>query len=393
MTKRLAFLLQEIDNMKKQNLYNEISVLENRQGPRVRIKGKDVINLASNNYLGFANHPKLIEAARKALDEWGYGAGAVRQICGTMRIHEELEGALAKFKHEQACQVFVSGIAANMGTIQALMGENDAIFSDELNHGSIIDGIRLTKAEKVVYKHLEMEDLERALKEAKGKYRRALIVTDGVFSMDGDFCPLDRIVELGEKYGAMVMVDDAHGDGVLGKDGRGTADHFGVSGRIDVDMGTLSKAFGSLGGFVCGDEVLIDYLRQRARSWLFTTAHPPAVVAASMAAIELVQKEKQHLESLWGNTRYLKKGLSGLGFDTGDSKTPITPVIVGESSKAQELSKELFRENVFAKPIVYPLVAKDRARIRTIVTAAHVKKDLDEVLLAFEKCGRKLKTI
>lgn len=389
MSKRLAFLNEEIDAMKKNGLYNEISVLESKQGPRVRIRGKDVINLASNNYLGFANHPNLVAAARRALDEWGYGSGAVRQICGTMEIHEQLEREIAKFKNEKACQVFVSGIAANMGTIQALMGEGDAILSDELNHGSIIDGIRLTKAEKKVYRHLDMGDLEKVLRESNGA-RRKLIVTDGVFSMDGDYCPLDCIVELAEKHDALVMVDDAHGDGVMGRDGRGTVDHFGVSGRVDVDMGTLSKAFGSLGGFVAGDDVLIDFLHQRARSWLFTTSHPPAVVAASIAAIQTVQKEKQHLKNLWSNAKFLKDGFDGLGFDTGESKTPITPVIVGESAKAQELSRELFKEGVFAKPIVYPLVAKDKARIRTIVTAAHKREDLDSVLSAFEKCGKKL---
>ncbi|MBI5355310.1 MAG: glycine C-acetyltransferase [Candidatus Aenigmarchaeota archaeon] len=388
MSKRLDFLREEISGMKKSGLYNEISVLESKQGPRVRIKGKEVINLASNNYLGFANHPNLVSAARRALDEWGYGSGAVRQICGTMEIHEQLEREISKFKDEEACQVFVSGIAANMGTIQALMGEGDVILSDELNHGSIIDGIRLTKAEKKVYKHLDMADLEKILRETKSA-RRRLIVTDGVFSMDGDYCPLDSIVELAEKHDALVMVDDAHGDGVLGKDGRGTADHFGVAGRVDVDMGTLSKAFGSLGGFVAGDSVLIDFLHQRARSWLFTTSHPPSVAAASIAAIQTVQKEKHHLKNLWDNAKFLKNGFDGLGFNTGQSKTPITPVIVGESAVAQELSRELFKEGVFAKPIVYPLVAKDKARIRTIVTAAHKKEDLDKVLSAFEKCGRK----
>ncbi len=392
MSKRLDFLREEIAGMKKQNLYNEIAVLESRQGPRVRIKGKELINLASNNYLGFANHPKLIEAAQKALREWGYGAGAVRQICGTLEIHEQLERELAKFKHEESCQVFVSGIAANMGTIQAVMGEGDIILSDELNHGSIIDGIRLTKAEKKVYKHLDMEDLERVLKESK-EARRRLTVTDGVFSMDGDFAPLDQIVELAEKHNAIVMVDDAHGDGVMGHDGRGTVDHFRMTGRVDIDMGTLSKAFGSLGGFVAGDEVLIDYLKQRARSWLFTTSHPPSIVAASIAAIQTVQKEKEHLKNLWENTRSIKKGLEDLCFDIGGSKTPITPVMVGQSSAAQDLSKELFKEGVFAKPIVYPLVGKDKARIRTIVTAVHTKEDLDMTLRAFEKCGKKLKII
>lgn len=392
MSKRLDFLSEEINSMKKAGLYNEISVLEGKQGPRVSIKGKDVINLASNNYLGFANHPNLVAAARRALDEWGYGSGAVRQICGTMEIHEQLESEIAKFKNEKACQVFVSGIAANMGTIQALMGEGDVILSDELNHGSIIDGIRLTKAEKKVYRHLDMDDLEKVLRESKDA-RRKLIVTDGVFSMDGDYCPLDRIVELAEKHGALVMVDDAHGDGVMGRDGRGTADHFGVSGRVDIDMGTLSKAFGSLGGFVAGDDVLVDFLHQRARSWLFTTSHPPSIVAASIAAIQTVQKEKHHLKNLWDNAKFLKKGFDELGFNTGESKTPITPVIVGQSAKAQELSAELFKEGVFAKPIVYPLVAKDKARIRTIVTAAHKREDLDSVLFAFEKSGKKLKII
>lgn len=389
MSARLNFLLKEIDDLKRQNLYSQIPVLEGKQGSHVKISGRDCINLASNNYLGFANHPALVEAARNALDEWGYGSGAVRQICGTMSIHEELEEKLAKFKNEEACQVFVAGIAANMGAIHATMKQGDVILSDELNHGSIIDGVRLTKSDKKVFSHLDMVDLESKLKECKD-YNNRLIITDGVFSMDGDYAPLDQIVELAEKYDALVMVDDAHGDGVLGRDGRGTVDHFGMAGRVDIDMGTLSKAFGSLGGFVCGDKVLIDYLRQRARTWLFTTSHPPAVVAASIAAIEVVQKEKQHLKNLWDNTESLKKGLEDLGFDIGTSKTPITPVMVGESSAANELSKELFSEGVFAKPIVFPLVAKDKARIRNIITAAHTKDDLDSILSAYEKCGKKL---
>jgi len=354
------------------------------------LNGKEVIIMCTNNYLGFANHPRLREAAKEAIDRWGFGTGAVRQIAGTMEIHLKLEEMLAQYKHTESSLVFVAGIAANRGTIQALMGEEDAIISDELNHGSIIDGVRLTKSKRFVYPHLDMTGLKKALLETKDA-RRRLIVTDGVFSMDGDIAPLDQIVEMAEEYDAMVMVDDAHGDGVLGKDGRGIVDHAGLEGRVDIDMGTLSKAFGCLGGYIAGNKDLRDYLIHTARSFIFTTAHPPAVVAATMEAIMMIQDEPQHLMRLWENTRYFKKDMSSMGFDIGHSQTPITPVMAGESRTAMELSRLLFEEGLFAKPIVFPLVAKDKARVRINVTAQHTKEDLDEALTIFERVGKKMK--
>jgi glycine C-acetyltransferase len=348
--------------------------------------------MCTNNYLGFANHSRLREAAKKAIDTWGFGAGAVRQIAGTMEIHVQLEEMLAEYKHTEAALVFVAGIAANRGTIQAIMGEEDAIISDELNHGSIIDGVRLTKSKRFVYPHLDMEGLKKVLVEAK-EARRRLVVTDGVFSMDGEIAPLDRIVELAEEYDAMVMVDDAHGDGVLGKDGRGIIDHFGLERRVDIDMGTLSKAFGSLGGYIAGRKDLRDYLINTARSFIFTTAHPPSVAAATMEAIRMIQDEPEHLQQLWENTRYFKKAMTDLGFDIGHSQTPITPVMAGESKEAVELSRQLFEEGLFAKPIVFPLVAKDKARVRINVTAQHTKEDLDEAIAIFEKVGKRMKLI
>jgi glycine C-acetyltransferase len=392
MTNKMDFLKGMIQDLKDKNLFTELPVLGTEQKNRVVLNGKEVIIMCTNNYLGFANHKRLRDAAKKAIDTWGFGAGAVRQIAGTMEIHIQLEEMLAEYKHTQAALVFVAGIAANRGTIQALMGEEDAIISDELNHGSIIDGVRLTKSKRFVYPHLDMEGLKKVLVEAK-KTRRRLIVTDGVFSMDGDIAPLDRIVELAEEYDAMVMVDDAHGDGVLGKDGRGIVDHFGLEGRVDIDMGTLSKAFGSLGGYIAGRKDLRDYLINIARSFIFTTAHPPSVAAATMEAIRMIQDEPEHLQQLWENTRYFKKAMIDLGFDIGYSQTPITPVMAGESKEAMELSRQLFEEGLFAKPIVFPLVAKDKARVRINVTAQHTREDLDEAIAIFEKVGKRMKLI
>jgi len=392
MTNKMDFLKGMIQELKDKNLFTELPVLGTEQKNRVVLNGKEVIIMCTNNYLGFANHKRLREAAKKAIDTWGFGAGAVRQIAGTMEIHIQLEEMLAEYKHTEAALVFVAGIAANRGTIQALMGEEDAIISDELNHGSIIDGVRLTKSKRFVYPHLDMEGLKKVLVEAKNA-RRRLIVTDGVFSMDGDIAPLDRIVELAEEYDAMVMVDDAHGDGVLGKDGRGIVDHFSLEGRVDIDMGTLSKAFGSLGGYIAGRKDLRDYLINTARSFIFTTAHPPSVAAATMEAIRMIQDEPEHLQQLWGNTRYFKKAMIDLGFDIGYSQTPITPVMAGESKEAMELSRQLFEEGLFAKPIVFPLVAKDKARVRINVTAQHTREDLDEAIAIFEKVGKRMKLI
>ncbi len=392
MNNRMDFLKGMIQDLKDRNLYSELPVLGTEQKNRVVLNGKEVIIMCTNNYLGFANHPRLRDAAKKAIDRWGFGTGAVRQIAGTMEIHIQLEEMLAEYKRTESSLVFVAGIAANRGTIQALMGEEDAIISDELNHGSIIDGVRLTKSKRFVYPHLDMAGLKKALAESKDA-RRRLIVTDGVFSMDGDIAPLDRIVELAEEYDAMVMVDDAHGDGVLGKDGRGIVDHFGLEGRVDIDMGTLSKAFGCLGGYIAGREELRDYLINTARSFIYTTAHPPSIPAAAMEAFRMIQDEPQHLRQLWDNTRYFKKGMRDLGFDIGHSQTPITPVMAGESRLAMELSRGLFEEGLFAKPIVFPLVAKDKARVRINVTAQHTKEDLDEALAIFERVAGRMKLI
>jgi glycine C-acetyltransferase len=392
MVNHLQYLKDEIDNLKKQNLFTPLPILGDEQKARTIINGKEVINLSANNYLGFANHPRIMKAAKEAIDKWGFGVGAVRQICGTMPIHLEFEEQLAKYKKTEASLVFVAGIAANRGTIQATMGEEDVIISDELNHGSIIDGVRLVKCERKIYPHRDMNGLEQTLKESQ-KFRRRLVVTDGVFSMDGDIAPLDEIAELAEKYDAITMVDDAHGDGVLGKDGRGIIDHFNIHGKIDIDMGTLSKAFACLGGYIAGRQELKDYLIQRARSFIFTTAHPPAVVAACMEAIKMVQDEPQHVKNLWKNTKYFKEKIQALGFNTGRSQTPITPIIVGESKNALKLSEETFKEGLFAKPIVYPLVSKDTSRVRTIVTAIHTKEDLDEAVDIFEKVGKRLNLI
>lgn len=392
MVDHLSFLKDEIERLKSQNLLTTLTVLQGKQSNRIVIKGKEVINFSSNNYLGIANHPRIIKAAKEAIEKWGYGTASVRGICGTLEIHEELDEMLAKFKHAEAALVFVTGIAANRGTIQAIMGEGDVIISDELNHGSIIDGVRLTKCEKKIYPHLNVDELKKSLEESKN-FRRRLVVTDGVFSMDGDIAPLKEIAELAEKYDAIVMVDDAHGDGVMGKDGRGTINHLGIEGKIDIDMGTFSKAFGSLGGYITGTKNLRDYLITTARSFIFTSSHPPAIVAANMEALKIVQDEPDILKNLWKNTDYFKKELQSLGFNTGVSKTPITPVIVGESGVAQELSKKLFEKGVFGKPIVFPLVAKDKARIRAIVTAIHTREDLDEALGMFEEVGKEMKII
>jgi glycine C-acetyltransferase len=392
MSRRMDFLNGLINNLKEQNLYGELPVLSTDQKNRVVLNGREVLMMCSNNYLGFANHPRLRAAAKQAIDKWGLGTGAVRQIAGTMEIHNQLEEMLAGYKHTEASLVFVAGIAANRGTIQAIMGEEDVIISDELNHGSIIDGVRLTKSARKIYPHLDTDGLENALRETKNA-RRRLIVTDGVFSMDGDIAPLDRIVELAEEYDAMVMVDDAHGDGVLGKDGRGIVDHFGLEGRVDIDMGTLSKAFGCLGGYIAGRKELREYLINTARSFIFTTAHPPAVAAAAMEAIKMIQDEPQHLRQLWDNTRYFKKGMTELGFDIGHSSTPITPVMAGGSRSAVELSKGLFEEGLFAKPIVFPLVARDKARVRINLSAQHTRDDLNEALRIFEKAGKSMKLV
>jgi glycine C-acetyltransferase len=347
-----------------------------------------VINLSSNNYLGLANHPAVREAAIKAVEKWGAGAGAVRPIIGTMQVHVDLERRLAAFKHVEATLVFQSGFTANAGVIPTITDADDAIITDELNHASIIDGVRLSKAARKIYRHCDMDALEQALKETSGAKKR-LIITDGVFSMDGDIAPLPDIVALAERYDAAVMVDDAHGSGVLGR-GRGTAFHFGVHDRIDVQLGTLSKAVGVMGGYIAGSAALIDWLIQRARPFLFSTGHPPATAAATIAAIDLMENDPSLTERLWSNAEYWKSGLQKLGFDTGRSETPITPVMVGDEAKAQALQRGLFDLGVLALAIVFPTVARGKARIRTMPSAMHSREDLDDALAAFGKVGREL---
>lgn len=389
----LDFITQRLNELKEQGVYRKLPVLESPSGPRCIVNGKNVINLSSNNYLGLANHPRLKEAGKKAIDKWGMGAGAVRTIIGTMSIHEELEEKLAKFKHVEAVLVFQSGFTANAGAIPGIVDKGDVIISDELNHASIIDGCRLSKADVVRYKHSDMEDLERVINEVKDNYNIKLIITDGVFSMDGDIAKLPEIVELAEKYGCLTYVDDAHSSGVLGKSGQGSAHHFGLSDRVDVQIGTLSKAIGVVGGYVAGRRNLIDWLNHRGRPFLFSTAAPPAVAAACIEAVNILSESTELTDRMWDNANHFKKKLNELGFNTGKSETPITPVITGDDRKAVELSKRLFEEGVFAQAIVFPTVPKGGARVRTIVTAAHTKDDLDEAAAAFAKVGRELELI
>jgi glycine C-acetyltransferase len=386
----LDFITEKLNELKEQGVYRKLTVLGSASGPRCIINGKNVINLSSNNYLGFANHPRLKAAAIKGIEEWGVGAGAVRTIIGNMAIHEELEAKLAKFKHVEAVLTFQSGFTANAGCIPAVTDKGDVIITDELNHASIIDGCRLSKADVVRYKHSDMADLEKVILEVKDKYKTKMIITDGVFSMDGDIAKLPEIVELAEKYGCITYVDDAHSSGVLGSNGQGSAHHFGLSDRVDIQIGTLSKAIGVVGGYVAGRRNLIEWLNHRGRPFLFSTALPPAVVMACMEAIDILSESTELTDKLWDNAKYLKAGLDKLGLDTGNSETPITPVIAGEAKTAIELSKRLFEEGVFAQSIVFPTVAKDKARVRTIVTAAHTKADLDEAIAAFAKVGKEL---
>ena len=390
---RLAFLSEEYLDLEKSGLDWKLRTLQGSSAPHCVVDGKKVLMLCSNNYLNLTNHPKLKEAAKKAIDTHGTGSGSVRAIAGNMDLHIQLEKKLASFKHAEASLVYSTGFAANAGLIPQLAGEGDIIISDELNHGSIIDGVRLSKAEKAVYKHCDMGDLERVLRETRAKYRRTVVISDGVFSMDGDIAPFDKIVELASEAGAITYVDDAHGDGVLGEKGRGIASHFRIEGKIDIEMGTFSKAFGVVGGYVCGSEDLRRFAFNKSRTWLLSGSHPPPVTAACMAALEVVEQQPEHLRNLWKNTDYFKKELRRIGFDIGNSKTPITPVIVGESSVAQDMSAMLYDEGVFALPIVFPMVARDKARIRTMMNAGHTVADLDLGLAAFEKIGRKLKVL
>jgi glycine C-acetyltransferase len=397
----LAFIDDELVALRAQQLYRPLRVMSSAQGPVCVVDGREVISLSSNDYLGLTHHPRLRAAALAAIEAFGAGSGAVRTIAGTMGLHEELEAALAAFKGVEAALTFQSGFTANTGVIPTITGEADLIVSDSLNHASIIDGMRLSKAPRVVYPHKDLEVLRGLLREARevGRpatgepYRLILVVTDGVFSMDGDIAPLPGIVEAAETYGAAVFVDDAHASGVLGRNGRGTVDHFGLHGRVAIQVGTLSKAVGVLGGYVAGSQALRDLLTQRARPFLFSTSHPPAVAAACLEAIRVFEEEPELHDRLWANTRRFKAELGRLGFDTGASETPITPIILGESALAIRFSERLFEAGVFGTSVVYPTVAIDRARIRTIVTAAHTDEHLDRALAAFDRVGRDLGVI
>jgi len=386
----LAYLGEQLDSWKRAGTYQRLRVLESESAAESRFDGKDVINLASNNYLGLTTHPTLREAALEATRRYGVGSGAVRTISGTMSLHMQLEERIARFKNVEACVVFQSGFAANAGTVAAVLTPEDHIISDELNHASIIDGCRLSKAKIHVFPHKDTVAAERKLADLDGQPGRKLLITDGVFSMDGDIGPLPGLVEAAEKHGAIMMVDDAHSSGVLGRNGRGTIDHFNLHGRVHIQVGTLSKAIGVLGGYVCGSRTLIEFLYHRARPFLFSTSHPPAVAASCMAAFDVLEEEPERIQALWDNTRYFKDGLRAAGFNTGVSETPITPVIVGEARTAHALSNALFEEGVLATGIGFPTVPEGKARVRTIVTATHTREELNRALEVFARVGRRL---
>jgi glycine C-acetyltransferase len=386
----LAFLADQLAQWKEAGVYQRLRILESEAAAESRFDGRDVVNLASNNYLGLTTHPKLREAALAAVRDYGVGSGAVRTISGTMSLHMQLEERIASFKNVEACVVFQSGFAANAGTVSAILGPEDHIVSDELNHASIIDGCRLSKAKIHVFPHKDAAAADRILGELAGAPGRKLLITDGVFSMDGDIGPLPPLVEAAERHGAIMMVDDAHSSGVLGRAGRGTVDHFGLHGRVQVQVGTLSKAIGVLGGYVCGSRDLIEFLYHRARPFLFSTSHPPAVAAACLAAFDVLEAEPERIQALWDNTNYWKAGLTSEGFNTGMSETPITPVMVGEARLAHELSRALFERGVLATGIGFPTVPQGRARVRTIVAATHTRAHLDRALEAFRAAGKAL---
>lgn len=388
------FLEENLNNLKENGLYNVIDTLESANGPKITIDGRELINLSSNNYLGFATHPKLKEAATKMIEKVGVGAGAVRTINGTLQVHVELEKKLAEFKHTEAAIAYQSGFNCNMAAISAVMDKDDAILSDELNHASIIDGCRLSKAKIIRVKHSDMDDLRAKAKEAResGLYKKIMVITDGVFSMDGDICKLPEIVEIAEEFDLITYVDDAHGSGVLGN-GAGTVKHFGLSDKVDFQIGTLSKAIGVVGGYVAGKQKLIDWLKVRSRPFLFSTSLTPADAAASIAAIDLLSSTDEYSKKLWDNGDYLKAGLEKLGFNIGHSETPITPVIIGDEVLTQKFSKALNENGVYAKSIVFPTVPKGTGRVRNMPTAAHTKEMLDEALAIYEKVGKELEII
>jgi glycine C-acetyltransferase len=390
MSNPLSYLNDQLQQWRAEGTYQRLRILESESAAESRFDGKEVINLASNNYLGLTTHPKLREAALEATRRYGVGSGAVRTISGTMSLHMQLEERIAAFKNVEACVVFQSGFAANAGTVSAILTPDDHIISDELNHASIIDGCRLSKAKIHVFPHKDVAAAEKILAELSSAPGRKLLISDGVFSMDGDIGPLPGLVEAAERHGAIMMVDDAHSSGVLGRNGRGTIDHFGLHGRVHIQVGTLSKAIGVLGGYVCGSRDLIEFLYHRARPFLFSTSHPPSVAASCLAAFDVLEQEPERIDRLWENTQYFKAGLSSAGFNTGISETPITPVIVGEAALAHQLSRELFQEGVLATGIGFPTVAKGKARVRTIVTSEHTKAELDRALEVFGRVGKRL---
>jgi glycine C-acetyltransferase len=391
----LSYLTAQLQGLKEKGTYFRLRVLEDEQAPVCTFDGKKVINLASNNYLGLTTHPKLRDAALQATRKYGVGSGAVRTIAGTMKIHMELEEKIARFKNVEACVVFQSGFAANAGTVSAILGKDDFIISDELNHASIIDGARLSRAKILVFRHKDLAHAEEQLASVNQQPGHKLLISDGVFSMDGDVGPLPGLCELAEKYGAIMMVDDAHASGVLGRNGRGTIDHFNVHGRVDVQVGTLSKAIGALGGYVCGSRELIDYLYHRARPFLFSTSHPPSVAASCIAAFDVLEQEPERIAKLWENTRYWKDELGRLGLDIGGritprSETPITPIIIGDGKLTMDFSRELFKEGVMATGIAFPTVPEGKARIRTIMTATHTRAELDQALDVLRRVGKRM---
>jgi len=393
MPNRLNWIEEELTQLKEAGLYNRIRTINSPQGAILEVDGRQVLNFCSNNYLGLANHPRLVKAGQDALGRFGAGPAAVRTIAGTLSLHLELEKSLAEFKGVPAAILFQSGYCANLATLPALVGKEDAIISDELNHASIIDGSRLSGASILRYTHCDPADLEKVIVENKGKYRRLLVVTDGVFSMDGDIAPLDKILAVTEKHDVILMVDDAHGEGVLGRGGRGIVDHFGLHGKVDIEVGTLSKAFGVVGGVVAGKAEIVEWLRQRGRPFLFSSAVTPADAGACLGAVEILEESTELVESLWANAEYFKKEMRALGFDLGLSTTPITPVMLGEAPLAQQFSRSLFEQGVFAMALGFPTVPRGKARIRVMISAAHSRADLDRGLEAFAQVGKTLGVI
>jgi len=393
MTSKLDFIQEDLQKMRINGLYNNIHTIESAPGAWIDVDGNNVLNLCSNNYLGLSNEPKLKEAAQKAIQQFGVGPGAVRSIAGTNSYHRELEETLARFKRVEDTVTFQSGLCANHGVIGPLIGEEDAVFSDELNHASIIDGVRLTKAKRFIYPHLDANGLKKVIEKEGTSARRILIITDGVFSMDGDIAPLPEIIEVAEKYDAMVMVDDAHGEGVLGSHGRGIVDHFNLHGRVDIEVGTMSKAFGVVGGYTAGGAGLMEYVKQLARPFLFSSAVPPADIAACIASVKILESSDELVKRLWENTGYFKEGLRSLGFDIGHSQTPITPVMLGDEILARKFSMRLFEEKIFAQAIGYPTVAKGKSRLRVIISAVHSREDLDFAFRTFTNVGKELGVI